>query len=68
METFRGIGIGDSLEEVRLVYPELVRSLDGTTGSDGRYEYYLHDSAYTYLYFFIEEGGVVRIQLLHEFP
>jgi hypothetical protein len=68
METFRGIGIGDSLEEVRQAYPELVRSLTGTSGVDGRYEYYFPDSAYTYLYFFIEEGGVVRIQLLHEFP
>jgi hypothetical protein len=68
MATFRGVRIGDSLETVRQAYPELIRSLTGTSGVDGRYEYYFPDSAYTYLFFFIEEGAVVRIQLLHEFP
>lgn len=68
MATFRGVGISDNLETVRQAYPELVRSLTGTSGLDGRYEYHIPDSAYTYLFFFIEEGAVVRIQLLHEFP
>mgnify|MGYP001043407408 CR=1 FL=1 len=66
--TNRGIAISDTLEELQKAYPEMTRSLDGTTGIDGRYEMMFQEFPYTYLYFFVEEGKVNKIELLHEFP
>ncbi len=66
--TNRGITLGDTLEDLQQAYPEVTRSLDGTTGTDGRYEMMFQENPYTYLFFFVEEGKVMKIQLLHEFP
>ncbi len=65
--TPRGIGLGDSLSSVKEAYPELTRSLDGTTGVDGQYEVRFEETPYTYLHFIIEQGVVVMIRLFHEF-
>lgn len=66
--TDRGINLGDTLEDLQQAYPEATRSLDGTTGKDGRYEMIFWGNPYTYLFFYVEEGKVVKLQLLHEFP
>lgn len=66
--TNRGISLGDTLEDLQMAYPEVIRSLDDTTGIDGRYEMMFQDNPYTYLYFFVEQGKVNKIELLHEFP
>ncbi len=65
--TNRGITLGDTLEDMQQAYPEVTRSLDGTTGTDGRYEMMFQENPYTYLLFYVEEGKVIKIQLLHEF-
>jgi len=65
--TDRGITLGDTLEDIQLAYPEVTRSLDGTTGTDGRYEAMLKDHPSTYLFFYVEKGKVVKLQLPHEF-
>ncbi len=65
--TNRGITLGDTLEDLQQAYPEVTRSLDGTTGIDGRYEMMFQEIPYTYLFFYVEEGKVTKIQLLHEF-
>ena len=67
LTTNRGISIGSSLEDLQNAYPEVIRSLDGTTGKDGRYEMKVEDHTYTYLYFFVKEEKIIKIQLLHEF-
>jgi hypothetical protein len=65
--TGRGISIGDELAALQEAYPELIRSLDGTTGLDGRYEVLFEGETYTYLHFFIENGIITEIRLFHEF-
>jgi len=65
--TDRGITLGDTLEDLQQAYPEVIRSLDGTTGTDGRYEMMFQDNPYTYLFFYVEGGKVVKLELLHEF-
>ncbi|SMP64117.1 hypothetical protein [Anoxynatronum buryatiense] len=65
--TNRGIGLGHTLDDLMLAYPEVTRSMDGTSGTNGRYEFMFEDNPYTYLFFYIEEGKVVKLQLLHEF-
>lgn len=66
--THRGISLSHTLEDLQEAYPEVTRSLDGTTGLDGRYEFLFPDNPYTYLFFFVEGGKVTKLQLLHEFP
>ena len=68
LSTYRGLSVGDSHDDLIRLYPEAVRSLDGTTGVDGRYEYLLPETGYTYLYFFVENAKIIRIQWFHEFP
>ena len=65
--TDRGIKVGDSLDLVKQSYPEVKRSLDGTTGSDGSYEVMFNNDAYTYTHFLIYDGIVTEIRLYHEF-
>ncbi len=57
----------DSLESVKQAYPEVKRSLDGTSGSDGRYELMFNNDAYTYMHFLINDGVLTEIRLYHEF-
>ena len=65
--TNRGFSPGSTLDDLMLAYPEVTRSQDGTSGIDGRYELVLPDNPYTYLFFYIEEGKVFKLQLIHEF-
>lgn len=67
LRTYRGIQVGYSLESLQETYPEVKRSLDGTTGRDGEYELLFDHDPYTYLKFRIQDDLVTKIRLYHEF-
>ena len=66
--TYGGIGIGDSLEELIVIYPTISKVEDGRTDEDNS-AYEISDmESYNYLRFEVTESAVSQIRLYHMMP
>ncbi|MFA5528053.1 MAG: hypothetical protein WC996_05505 [Peptostreptococcales bacterium] len=67
IETKRGIRVGDTLEKLNEVYPELKPVLDGREDTQNR-GYKIEEGAYDYINFEVKDGSIIHIKIYHEFP
>ena len=65
-ETKRGIKVGDGLEKLNEMYPEIQPVLDGREDSNNR-GYKIEEGAYNYLTFEVKDGIIINIKIYHEF-